>query len=218
MSNEFGVAGRMNEYIHSQDLVVPPTYRSRRSELYFVEHAVTALVPLLVLLATLAFHIAHAALTLLCLGSAIFILYRAYWMWVNRVIVCDPSVGLITVMQEGHWWLLLNTSSPDNFGLDELDLNTPNRTIMQRMFDCDTIKFKDGRSIEHVVNVAHLRDIQDYRKKLSKEYVRLQKNTNELLLHVIAGQERTNDLLTRMCGLLGPYQLPSVSPDQEFES
>lgn len=215
MNDRPSVAGAAYQRMQGQALQPPSSYHSRRSSLYFYENAVWAIAPLLALALFWNVGILTMGLFLVCLGAAAFTLYRAYWMYTYRIITCDPADGLINVEQRGHWWLILTTSSPDNFSLDDLDLNTPARTLAQRIFDCDTIKFTDGREIRHVIEIDRLRIIQQYRQRLSKEHISLQRNTNEFLLLLIGLTEKTNQLLEEIVRRLGGAQIPPHLPPGE---
>lgn len=107
-------------------------------------------------------------------------LYRGWWPWRNRPIAIEARDGVMTIGQKGPLWLALSTSSDDTIDLRATDIDTIDRNIFQRFFNCDTMKLGDGRLIKNVLDFNHIKAIQKHVRGLGNQNVEDQRKSKEV--------------------------------------
>ena len=153
---------------------MPELYHERASILSFIS-AIASIVGVLIA-SLIVLLLAEIAVTLIVFILIIVILTvsfavrREWWRYVNRPRTCDPTDGVLTIHQTGKFWpWLIVNSSPETFGIDDLDLESPRQSVIEQIFfkNSETLILprKDGREfrLRYCLNIKHLLDIQKWR-------------------------------------------------------
>lgn len=158
----------LEEWDHDKS-TPPQPYFMRRGIKQFVISAVP-----LVVLVSLAVFICltmwlgfHAAL-LLVLVPGTFWAYREYWQWANNYVICNPYDGNLRIQERANMWLLIFGSSDDVVSIENVNLDTPTRTLINKIFQVDTL-FVGDKCLHNMRNVAHLNAIKEYRTSLEQQ-------------------------------------------------
>lgn len=190
----------------------PPDYWMRRSVLDFLERIALPVAGGIALFGVLAYMgslrvsggqplnmTVYYVVGALVLG---WFLYRGWWPWRNRPIAIEARDGVMTIGQKGPLWLALSTSSDDTIDLRATDIDTIDRNIFQRFFNCDTMKLGDGRLIKNVLDFNHIKAIQKHVRGLESQNVEDQRKSKEVGLATLEAVEEQNNLRRQEIRLL----------------
>jgi hypothetical protein len=149
--------------------------------------------------------------------------YRDYYRWRHNRITCSPDDGVMHIEDRAHPVILffINGSTDDQLPLDDVKLDTPTRSFMDRwVFHCDTLIIGKSK-LRDVKDAKHLQAIQKYRESLKKHSVVLDKQQVDINFAILQTLEAIGRDLRDMLGLIrpnGPNHVASEPDTDRTES
>ena len=200
---------------HASEQLDPPPYYARRKS---VQALLRVWLPVGLLLAVMLFiatkYVGFKWWYVFPVLITVYMFYRDYYRWRYNRITCSPDDGVIHIEDRAHPVILffINGSTDDQLPLDEVKLDTPTRTFMDRwVFHCDTL-FVGKTKIRDVKNAKHLQAIQKYRESLKKHSVVLDKQQVDINFAILQTLEAMGRDLRELLGLARKGQSAPTAP------
>ena len=173
---------------HSQTtLEKPPVYYRRRSIQAFFRLGLPIILVAVALIVSLWIAMSFQWWYLLIAFVGWYFSYREFYKWRHNHIICDPEDGVVRIEDVAHPFVLffITGSNNDQKKIDDLNLNTPTRTLLDLyIFHCAKV-VTDTRTLTDVKDVDGLLAIQVYRDSLAPHSVALQATQADVQLALL---------------------------------
>lgn len=151
----------------AQELTPPPQYSRRLSVQWLLRRWAILVAVMIIALAALLRIIGMQwwYVPPILIGGYFF--YRDFWRWRHNWLTCSPEDGVLRIEDNTHPFILMfiNGSTDDHIPLSDVKLDTPTRSLVDRLFGCDVLVIGD-RTIRNVKDAARLQSIQKYQESL----------------------------------------------------
>lgn len=198
----YDLSDALSERHASEQLEPPPYYGRRKSVQALLRVWLPVAVLIVLVIGAAVYFVGFKWWYVFPALVAVYMFYRDFYRWRHNHITCSPDDGVLHIQDKAHPVILffINGSTDDQLPLDDVKLDTPTRTFMDRwVFHCDTLMVGKNK-IRDVKDAKHLQAIQKYRESLKKHSVVLDKQQVDINFAILQTLEEMGrdirDLLT----------------------
>jgi hypothetical protein len=153
----------------------------------FLAIFVPSLLGLVVVVYAMSYFFGFSWLYLLLVVAFAYLMYREYYKWSRNHLKCDPNDGVLYVEDNAHPFILffINGSSDDPIPLDDLELETPTVSFLDKwVFHCGTLG-AGKRTLKGVKHMDELLAIQKYIESFKKQTINVSKEQVDYLAGIL---------------------------------
>lgn len=185
----------LSQQIEETKVPAPPASRRRRSVKEFLKIAVPVITLAITAIVVLWYFFGFQLWYLLIIAVTWYVLYPPYFRWSRNHIAASPDEGVISIEDHAHPFILffIMGSSPDQVPLDDVNFDTPTRSLLDRyVFNCCTLNAGD-KTIKGVRHIEELIAIKKYQESIKKQALDVGKQQLEVAMATLETLESIAD-------------------------